>query len=97
MRNIHKKILKILETKDEFIEFRKWNPEYDILVSELDKEDLDRIRGEYPKLQLFSNPNLQEVIGITIISKIIQQKGYPKIKAYLDKREMKIIHIFYSK
>lgn len=88
-------ILIILQKSPKFEEFLKRNPEYDTISRSISVVDMERIQEEYPELNLFPHPT-DEVIAITIVSRILMQKGYPKLKAYIDVKKSEILHIFVS-
>ena len=90
-----KKFFTILQKSPKFEEFMKRNPEYDIISRNLTPADMKRIQEEYPQINLFPHPH-DDVIAITLISQVLMQNGYPKLKAYLDMKNKEILHIFVS-
>ncbi|MBN2156361.1 MAG: hypothetical protein JW776_09975 [Candidatus Lokiarchaeota archaeon] len=91
-----KDIVPILQTSLEYQEFTKKNPKFDTVIRILSMEDIKYTQKCYPELNLFSNFNGKKLIGVTIVSRHIQQNGYPKIKAYIDMKNKKIFHLFSS-
>jgi hypothetical protein len=88
--------LEILMQSSEFKEFQKKNPEYDIYKCSLTESDISTLQEEYPEYKLFpSNP--KKVVAFTLISKVLMEKGYPKLKAYIDGEGKTILHIFLVK
>ncbi|MHA1111113.1 MAG: hypothetical protein ACTSRE_08415 [Promethearchaeota archaeon] len=90
-----KKFFAILQKSPKFEEFMKRNPEYDIISRNLTAGDMKRIQEEYPQINLFPHP-YEDIIAITLISQVLMQNGYPKIKAYLDMKNKEILHMFVS-
>ena len=91
----HKEIILILQETEEFKRFVRNNPEYDMVIKNLDSKDLTRIQEEFPKLNLFPN-TLNLVVAITLISRVLMQNGYPKFKAYINMEKREILHVFLS-
>ena len=91
-----KKILTILQKSPKFENFLKFNPEYDIISRTLSAVDAEKIQVEYPELKLFPESS-KKVTVITLISRVLMQNGYPKVKAYIDVEKSEILHIFDSK
>ena len=83
-------IIDILKQSSEYEKFRKNFPDYDIITRTLTESDQFQLRKEYGLFPYTS----QEVIAVTLISRILIEKGYPKLKAYIDGEKNKIIHIF---
>jgi len=54
---------------------------------------MQRIHHEYPQLNLFPYP-INEVCSVILISKILGQNGYTKLKFYLDLKIKTILHAF---
>ena len=91
-----KKTVAILQDSPLFGEFLERNPDYDTITRTLSAPDLVRIQEEYLELNLFPIP-IDEVIAITLVSRVIMQNGYPKLKAYIDIKKEEIMHVFVSK
>ena len=88
-------ILSILRISDKYEDFTTQNPNYDVVIRCLSTDEQVRIQKEFAALNLF--PQLQKnVVAITLISQVLKQNGYPKLKAYLDMEKKKIVHLFIS-
>ena len=88
-------IVTILEKSSKYEDFLNQNPDYDIIIREVPEEDQERIQKEYPSLDLF--PHSQEhIISVTLISRVLMQNGYPKLKAYINWKKKRYIHVFGS-
>jgi hypothetical protein len=93
--NMIRKILEILKNSPKYTHFIKKYPTFDIIDRVLSEEDIDRIRQEYPELHLFPDTT-EELITITLVSRVLMENGYPKLKAYIDINNEKIVHLFIS-
>ncbi len=88
-------IIAILKDTENFRLFLSNNPEFDIVSKSLNKKDISHIQEEYSELNLFPYP-LEKVSAVTLVSRVLMQNGYPKLKAYIDELKKEVIHIFYS-
>ena len=89
------KTLEILSNSPKYTHFIKQYPEYETIKRILTEQEIDRIRQEYPKFNLFSD-SVEELVAITLVSRVLMENGYPKLKAYIDKNNEKIVHLFVS-
>jgi hypothetical protein len=85
--------IEILKHTSKYKDFQQLNAEYDIFTRVLTRSEIDSLRKEYPEYKLFPFI-LNKVESITLISRVLMEKGYPKLKAYIDGETGKILHIF---
>lgn len=88
-------LLEILKSSPKFTQFVERHPYYDTVIRILTEQEIDGIRNEYPNLHIFQD-TVDEIIAVTIVSRILMENGYPKIKAYLDRKNKRIVHFFVS-
>jgi hypothetical protein len=89
-------LINILKQHPEFEVFVKDNPKYDIYIKEINLVEVKRIQKEYPELDINHENPTGGLIGVTLVSQTIHQQGYPKIKAYINEKQQKIVKIFRS-
>ena len=88
-------ILSILRKSDKFEDFTTQNPNYDVVIRYLSTDEQNSIQKEFAAMNLF--PQLQKnIVAITLVSQVLKQNGYPKLKAYLELEKKKILHLFIS-
>ena len=88
-------IISIIKRSEKSEKFFDQFSEYDIVIRDVSIEDQDRIQNQYPELNLFPKPQ-EDVIAVTLISRILMQNGYPKVKAYIDMKKKRYRHVFVS-
>ena len=88
-------IFDILKSNTDFLKFIQEYPVYDIVMKTISVENIEEIKKDYYGMNLFLK-SVDEVMGVTFVSREIQQNGYPKIKAYIDIQKKEILHFFKS-
>ena len=91
--------LKLIADVNRGHEFLNRYQDVEVIINDhLMYTDLERMNKEYanliPSLDQYSRE--EQFVSITIVSRVIESNGYPKLRAYLKKENNEILRILVS-
>ena len=74
-------------------------PENDVFFKELDLDEMNRIAKEYPGIFPFrrlDQATMIPILSVLVIARIINRRGYPKLKVYFRPDTKEVLRILTS-
>ncbi|MCP4762164.1 MAG: hypothetical protein GY870_10310 [archaeon] len=91
--------IEIVKSVPQGVEFLNKNPKYDIIIKTISLDEIERILNEYDGLFPFKKQDKEdpfEIESISVISRNLLTKGYPKFRIYVRKDTNEVLRALFS-